>query len=61
MPIEVSHHDCDLCGECVGVCLEKAIYIGVVPRRIEIKEEKCNECEACVLYCPALTITEEVK
>jgi ferredoxin len=49
---------CIGCHACKIFCPEKAIYYGV--RKMEIDQDKCNQCGTCYSECP-ISVIEEIK
>lgn len=45
---------CMLCGDCAGVCPQKAI---VVQATVEIIRNQCNACGLCAIQCPTRALT----
>ncbi|RKY89411.1 ferredoxin [candidate division KSB1 bacterium] len=57
--LKVNIELCDLCGLCVGVCPEDALYLSEV--KLIIIQEKCSLCLYCVNCCPfrAISVVKE--
>ena len=49
---------CIGCHACKIFCPQKAIYYGV--RKMEIDQDKCNQCGTCYSECP-IGVIEEIK
>ena len=46
---------CIGCGDCIEICLPKAIpelLIGLYSHLLEIDKSKCNGCGDCISVCP---------
>ncbi len=49
---------CIGCHACKIFCPQKAVYFGV--RKMEIDQDKCNQCGTCYNECP-ISVIEEIK
>lgn len=55
----ISGEDCNLCGECIKICREKALQID--DRRLTINYNTCLFCGECIKVCSTGTLKSHAK
>lgn len=48
--IKIEDSVCDLCGACVGICVENCISL--FEHKISIDRDACSLCGSCIVICP---------
>ncbi len=49
--IDIDHYLCGICGACVAVCPENALYLGT--DLLKSDDEGCTGCNYCIITCPS--------
>ncbi len=59
MDVKIDINKCEMCRKCEEVCDRDAIILRCVPRRMEILQEKCNQCHICLDICKFIILKEK--
>ena len=47
-----------LCGKCEAVCSRNALNVNPISKTWTLNNRLCNQCLACVVTCPARSLTQ---
>lgn len=51
-------NQCKLCGKCEAVCSRNALNVNPISKTWTLNNRLCNQCLACVVACPARSLTQ---